>query len=122
MAKPNLIGGAAYLKIDGVQHMSRGNWTYNFGKPTRTTVFDGANTVGYVEEPQEPMVEGDMTIPSTLDVGKLVESDDITLTLELDNGNVVVLRNAWFAGEGTVNVQEGSMPAKFVGRSLEVMR
>ena len=122
MAKPNLIGGTAYIKLDGVQHMSRGNWTYNHGKPTRKTVFDGNLSVGYTEEPQEPMIEGDMTVPATLDTAALVVADGITVTLELENGNVVVLRDAWFANEGTVDVNAGSMPAKFVGRSLEVMR
>lgn len=123
MAKPNLIGGAVYLKLDGVQYMSRGNWTYNHGMPTRETVYDGANAVGYVERPQEPFIQGDMTVPAALDVGKLVVSDDVTVTLELDNGNVVVLRNAWFASEGTVDAHEGQISgAKFVGKSLEVMR
>lgn len=121
--KPNLIGGAAYLKLDGVQHMSRGKWSYNHGMPTRETVYDGANAVGYVERPQEPFVQGDMTVPASLDVAKLVTADDVTLTLELDNGNVVVLRNAWFAADGTVDVEEGMISgARFVGKSLEVMR
>lgn len=122
MAKPNLIGGTAYIKLDGVQHMSRGNWSYNHGMPTRETVFDGNQSVGYIETAQEPMIEGDMTVPATLDTVSLVSSDGITVTLELENGNVVVLRDAWYAGEGTVNVNEGRMPARFVGRSLEVMR
>lgn len=123
MAKPNLIGGACYLKLDGVQHMSRSDgWTINHGMPTRETVFDGANTVGYVEKPQEVVVEGTITVPAALNVSALVVSDDVTLTLELDNGNVYVLRNAWFSGDGVVNVNEGSMPVKFVGKSLEQVR
>lgn len=120
MAKPNLIGGTAYLKVDGVQYMSRGNWKYNFGMPTRSTVFDGNSAVGYTEAPQEPSIEGDMTVPAILDVATLVTLDDVTITLELENGNIVTLRNAWYAGDGTVDVNEGMMPAKFVGKSLEV--
>ena len=121
MAKPNLIGGTVLLKLDGVQHATRGSWTVNHGKPTRSPVFDGNNCIGYTESPQEPSIEGEMTIFATLDLGKLVEMDGATVTLELDGGKTYALRDAWYAGEGAANVSEGSMPARFVGKSLEVV-
>lgn len=122
MAKPNLIGGNAYLKVNGVQYQSRGDWSYSHGTAERTTVFDGSRPAGYTEQPREPMIEGEITTPADFDGLALTEIDGATVTLELDNGNVVTLRDAWYAGEGTFNVREGKLPVKFVGKSLEVVR
>lgn len=118
--KVNLIGGNAYLRIGGTQYMSRGDWTYTVGTPTREAVFDGANVVGYTEKPNEPMVEGEITIPAGLNVTDITEIDDTTITLELDNGDVVTLRNAWYSGDGKVAIRDGKITAKFTGKSLEI--
>lgn len=120
MAKVNLIGGTAYLKVNGQQYSARGNFSYNEGVPERTTVYDGLQPAGYTEAPREPMIEGEISVTADVNVRDLIENDDNTVTLELENGKVVVLRNAWYAGEGTVNVNEGMMPVKFVGKSCEV--
>lgn len=120
MAKIHLLGGTVFVKANGVQYAARGAFSYNIGVPERTTVYDGNVPVGYTESPREPMIEGEISVTTEVDLRVFIEDDNMTLTLELENGQVVVLRNAWHAGEGTVNVNEGMMPIKFVGKSCEV--
>lgn len=45
--------------------------------------------------------------------------DNATVTLELANGKMIVLRNAWFASEGTVQTEEGTIALRFEGISAE---
>jgi len=39
------------------------------------------------------------------------------VTLQVANGKTIVLRNAWFAGEGTVQTEEGNIAVRFEGLS-----
>jgi hypothetical protein len=69
--------------------------------------------------PQAPFIEGKITDRGTLDLQKLVSIEDATVTLELANGKSILLREAWFAGEGNVSTEEGEIDVRFVGRSAE---
>jgi hypothetical protein len=70
---------------------------------------------GYKEVPQAAFIEGEITDRSTFDLDDLVTIVDATVTLELANGKVIVLRSAWFAGEGTGNTEEGNIAVRFEG-------
>ena len=48
--------------------------------------------------------------------GKALEAvTNATVTAELANGKVYVLRNAWFAGAVELNAAEGTFTARFEG-------
>jgi hypothetical protein len=47
---------------------------------------------------------------------------DATITLELANSKVIVLREAWNAAEGTGNTGEGNIPVRFEGMSAEEIK
>jgi len=44
---------------------------------------------------------------------KLVTLEGVDPSVELANGKVFVLRNAWYAGEGTVNTDEANIGVRF---------
>jgi len=122
MAGKNRIGGIIALKVNGDIYLAKGNFTYNLGKPKREGVV-GADTVhGYKETPQVPFVEGEITDRNELSLEDLVTLDDATITLELSNGKVITLSEAWYAGEGTGNTEEGNIACRFEGMSAEEVK
>lgn len=116
------IGGIIEIKANGEIYDAKGNFTYNLGKNKREAVVGMDRTHGYKEEPQVAMIEGAITDRNDLDVATLLELCDATITLTLANGKVVVLRDAWFAGEGNITTEEGEIEARFEGIDAEEIR
>lgn len=117
MADPQRRAGLIQLQTQGVIQDARGNFSYNLGQVKRDTIV-GADTVhGYKEVPQAPFIEGSITDRGTLDLSALVTGNQLTITLTLANGKTIVLRNAWFAGEGTASTEEAEIPVRWEGQS-----
>jgi hypothetical protein len=115
-------GGIIYLKVGGEIQDAKGNFTYNLGRPKRDAIVGHDSVHGYKELPQIAFIEGEITDRSTLDLESMVTKEDVTVTLELANGKVFVLRDAWFAGEGTGNSEEGNIAVRWEGKSGEEIR
>lgn len=113
----NRIAGLIALKVNGEQMLAKGNFTYNLGKPMREAIVGSDTVHGYKETPQVPFIEGEISDRSDISLETLVQTTDATVTLELGNGKVIVLREAWFAGEGTGNSEEGNVAVRFEGKS-----
>ncbi len=119
MADNPRVGGIISVKVDGAQHRAKGSWTYNLGRPKREAVV-GADVVhGYKETPQPAFIEGEITDRRGLDLAALLDTKNATVTLEAANGKVIVLRNAWFAGDGNVQTEEGNIQVRFEGLSAD---
>jgi len=115
------VGGIISLQIDGVIVNAKGNFTYNYGVPKRKGIKGSDNRVhGFTEEPQMGFIEGEVTDDGSLDTIALANVNDATVTVALANGKVCVLRNAFYAGEGTGNTEEGNIPVRFEGEAEEV--
>ncbi|WP_350649549.1 phage tail tube protein [Pseudomonas sp. HY13-MNA-CIBAN-0226] len=122
MAGKNRIGGIISLKINGDMYFAKGNFTYNLGKPKKEGVVGSDRVHGYKEVPQVPFIEGEITDRNELNLEDLVTLDDATVTLELSNGKVIMLREGWYAGEGTGNTEEGNIALRIEGMSAEEVR
>ena len=122
MAGKNRIGGIISLKINGDMYFAKGNFTYNLGKPKKEGVVGSDRVHGYTEKPQVPFIEGEITDRNELNLEDLVTLDDATVTLELANGKVIMLREGWYAGEGTGNTEEGNIALRIEGMSAEEVR
>ncbi|QJC78895.1 phage tail tube protein [Pseudomonas umsongensis] len=122
MAGKNRIGGIIALKLNGDMYFAKGNFTYNLGKPKKEGVVGSDRVHGYKEVPQVPFIEGEITDRNELNLEDLVTLDDATATLELANGKVIMLREAWYAGEGTGNTEEGNIALRLEGMSAEEVR
>lgn len=114
--------GIIYLKVNGSIFDAKGNFTYNIGKPKREAIVGADAVHGFKETPQVSFIEGEITDSGTLDLEALVMMDDVTVTLELSNGKVIVLRNAWYAGDGTGQTQEANIQFRFEGKTGEEVR
>lgn len=119
MAGQNRRGGILYLKVNGEIYDAKGNFTYNLGQPKREGIVGADSVHGYKETPQAPFIEGEITDRPALDLAAMCQIDGSTITLELANGKVITLRDAWYAGEGTGNTEEGNIDVRFEGLSAD---
>ena len=122
MAGNNRVGGIISLKIDGDMHFAKGDFTYNLGLPKKEGVVGSDRVHGYKEVPQIPFIEGEITDRQEMSLEALMSINDSTITLELANGKVIALREAWNAAEGTGNTGEGNIGVRFEGMSAEEVR
>ena len=122
MAGNKRVGGIMSFKIDGEMYFAKGDFTYNLGKPKREGVVGSDRVHGYKETPQIPFIEGEITDRGEMSLETLLGVKDATITLELGNDKVIVLREGWYASDGTVNTGEGNIQARFEGMSAEEVR
>jgi hypothetical protein len=104
-----------FLKVDGELFQAKGEFTYNLGAPKREAVVGQDAVHGFSEVPQVPYCEGSITDNDELDLEKLVETRDATVTIELANGKIFVLREAFYAADGNVTTTEGEIEVRFEG-------
>ena len=116
------VGGIISIKVNGEVYNAKGNFTYNLGRPMKEAVVGHDTVHGYKELTQAPFIEGEFTDRSDLDLDALVTITDATVTLELANGKTIVLREAWWAADGTFNTEEGNGTARFEGMSGDEVR
>lgn len=109
--------GMIQLQTNGEIQDAKGNFTYNMGAPKREPIIGADGVHGFKETPQVAFIEGAITDRSTLDVKALVKLKDVTVTLTLGNGKVIVLRDAWFAGDGNATTDEAEIAVRFEGRN-----
>lgn len=119
MSYQKRVAGIIALKVNGEQLLAKGNFEYNLGKPKREAVTGSDGTHGFKETPQVAYIAGEITDRSDISLDSLVTTRDATITLELGNGKVIVLRDAWYAGDGTGNTEEGNVDVRFEGMSAD---
>lgn len=112
--------GTIFFKVDGEQYDAKGEFTYNIGRPKRTGIVGADRHHGFKEEPQVGFIEGKITDSTTLDLETLITLTDATVTLELANGKVITLREAYYAAEGSGTTGEAEIDVRFEGAGEEV--
>jgi hypothetical protein len=105
--------GIISMKANGLIYNAKGNFQYNIGQPKREAIIGSDGVHGYKETPQVSFIEGEFTDTSDLDLQALVTMDNATITLQLANGKIIVLQNAWYAHEGTVGTEEANIGVRF---------
>jgi hypothetical protein len=111
--------GIIQLQVNGEIQDCKGSFSYNLGAPKRETMLGSDRAHGFKEVPQVAFIEGAITDRGTLDLRALVTTDGATVTLSLANGKTVVLRDAYFAGDGTASSEEAEIAVRFEGSNAE---
>lgn len=112
-------GGIIQVQVNGVLYDAKGDFTYNLGRPKREAIIGADRPHGFTETPQVGFIEGEITDRGNLDLEALVTIEGATVVLGLANGKTFSLRDAWYAGEGTVNTKEGNIGVRFEGAADE---
>jgi hypothetical protein len=118
----NRRAGIIELKVNGVLYDAKGNFTYNLGRAKREAIIGADRVHGFKETPQVAFIEGEITDSSTFDLDKLTKVEDATITLSLNNGKVIQLRQAWYAADGNGQTEEGNLQVRFEGADAEEIR
>lgn len=113
-------GGIIQVQVNGVMYEAKGDWSYNLGRPMREAIVGADAVHGFKETPQVGFIEGAVTDSGGLDLNALTTIEDATVTLVVANGKTIVLRSAWYAGEGTVTTGEGEIGVRFEGAAEEI--
>lgn len=113
------IAGVAYVYIDGQQYPLRGNLTVSIDTIEREGVPGQDGIHGYIERPRVPWIEGDFSDLNALSLEQLQDMDDVTVTAELANGKMYVLRNAWTSTAREFNAADGQATVRWEGYSSE---
>lgn len=112
----NRVGGLIAIKVDGETLFAKGNFTYNLGIPRKEAIIGSDAVHGYKETPQVAFIEGEITDRREISMEAIRRITDATITLQLANSKVIVLRQAWEASEGTGNTEEGNHQVRFESR------
>jgi len=116
------VGGIIFFNVEGTLYQAKGNFTYNLGQPKREAIIGADGVHGFKELPQAAVIEGMITDSDELDLQTLVNLRDVTATLQLANGKVVVVEEAFYAADGNATTEEGEIEIRFEGvRGREVV-
>ena len=115
------IAGVAYVFVDGRQYPLRGDLTISIDTIEREGVAGQDGVHGFTETPRVPWIEGSISDLGGLSLVTLQEMCDVTVTAELANGKVYVLRNAWTSTAREFDAAEGQATVRFEGMSAEEM-
>jgi hypothetical protein len=107
------VGGIIRVTVDGTEVRAKGEFTYNLGLPKNESVIGAGSVHGYKSTPQAAYVEGEVTDTNDLDLVALVSVTNSTIILELANGKSVVLRQAYYAGDGEGTTGEGAVKVRW---------
>lgn len=111
--------GLIQLQVQGEIQDAKGAFTYNLGRPKREAIIGSDGVHGFKETPQVAFIEGAITDRGTLDLAVLATGRDLTVTLTLGNGKVIVLRDGWYAAEGTGSTEEAEIAVRWEGSNAE---
>jgi len=114
-----ILKGTAHFKIQGTNYDSPvdGGFdiTYYGGQKYEAEKTANGNTAITSKQILD-QVSGDLYLyDSTFDPTPLVSATDVTITIQLVNGSVFVLRNAVYTGEGKFSTKEGTFAIQFDG-------
>lgn len=111
------LGGIAYLKVDGRQYQLRGNLNVSIDPFEREGVAGMDGTHGFIERPRVQFISCDLTDSDSLSIADLRGIKDATVTAELNNGKVAMLRNAWTTDAHELNAGDAQVSVTFQGMS-----
>lgn len=113
------VAGIAFVKIDGDQLPLKGNFTVSPSALERTGIAGQDYVHGYQELPRVPFIEGDITLHPNVSMEDLETIVNSTVTAELFNGKIYVLRNAWTRAAFELNTGEGQVRVRWEGESCD---
>lgn len=115
----NRRAGLISIAVNGELLDVKGEWTYSLGSTMRRTVKGADRIHGFAEEVGEPRLEGRITNRKGLDLKRLTNITDATITLREGTGKTIVFRQAWVQGDVTVSTAESEISIAFGALSAE---
>src|SRR5260221_8032194 len=113
------IGGTAFCKVNGPQLPLRGSFLVSPSAVERAMVAGQDYVHGYTELPRVPFIEGDFSTLPEVSLEQIEAQVNVTVTAELLNGKVYVLKEATVKSAFEVNTRDGQFRAGWEGTSCD---
>lgn len=110
--------GTAFFRINGVQYAIGGEMRINPLNEKRNPLVGLDGIVMPQIEFQSPMVECAVKDVASVDLIALTRMENVTVTVEMANGTVWELSNAFYAGDGELDAKEGDFQVRFHGSKI----
>lgn len=117
----NVVAGVVYFRIDGVQYWLRGECQIEMAMLEREMVVGQDGIHGFIEKPVAAKITCKLTDRPDLSVGWLLTLCNVTVTVELLNGKVYLLRNAVCIKAGPLDTTNGELEVEFDGTAEEIL-
>lgn len=111
--------GILGFKIDSDVYYIKADAEYCPGYMKREPKVSGNQHVGWHETWVPSYIQVNMFDTSNLSLDKLFNLEGATVTLQLGNGKVFALHDAYRSGEPKVDAQEGMISVRFEGLNSE---
>ncbi|MGL5344876.1 MAG: phage tail tube protein [Plesiomonas sp.] len=115
MSSQKRIAGTCYVKVDGGQLSLTGGIEVPANLSVKESIVGLDSSVHYKETFRAPYIKGTYKVDGKFPFRQLEKNDDMTVTAELANGMVYVLKSAWVEGEINHNAEEGTAEIQFNG-------
>jgi hypothetical protein len=115
----NRLAGVATLAVDGSTYMLSGDLAYQVSKFERKTLTGQDSVHGYSEMPVAGHIAGTLRDSGGLTLAAINAMTNVTVTLQLANGKVVIGRNMWTVDVQEVKTQEGTFDVRWESASVE---
>lgn len=115
----NARAGTVYVRINGTQHDLGGSVTVGPMDIERESLVGVDSIHGFKEMPKAPFIEVEFVRNKALSIQALKNIVDSTITAELVDGSVYVLRNAWYLSGAELDAVEGKYTARFEGLAMQ---
>lgn len=113
------LGGVCYLSIDGVQlEVETDGFDIVDAGETKTAHMANGKLVGYDAEPRAAKVSCTVALPKGWPRKKILESNELTVSFELANGEFGTLVDAFCSAEVTQSGSSGNTTIEFTGREI----
>ena len=111
----NALAGTATIAVDGRNYLLEGSFRYSPSRANRETLTGMDGVHGYKETPVAGFMSATLRDTQGLSVSDLNAMTNVTVTVQLANGKVVVMRNAWTAGVQEVDSVDGKVDVRWEG-------
>jgi len=111
------VAGTCYFKVDGAQLETtlEGDVEASLLNVKRETIRPGY----YKETEQTPFLKGTFLFTKEFPLDKLNTATEMTITVELANGKVATLSNAYVVGDTSIKNSDGTTELTFEGRRID---
>ena len=119
MASAKLLAGTAYLSVDGANYLLAGEFSYNPSRVTRETLVGMDGIHGFSEKPRAGEIKGKIRDYGNLTIADINAMTNVTVTVELANGKVIVGRNMWTVEDQTADGTEATVDVTWQGQIVQ---
>lgn len=113
------LAGTAFLSVDGRSYQLVGEFSYNPSSVERETLMGMDGIHGTAEKPRPGEIKGKLRDYGDFPIAALNAMRNVTVTVQLANGKVIVGRNMWTVESLEVSGEDASVPVTWQGPTVQ---